>query len=161
MRYFAYGSNMDRGDLKLWCKHNGYKEVRFLEEPKAAKLDDWELVFDYYSMGRGGGAANIRPARDKNVYGLLLDVSEQDFATIATKEGAPNFYEQVKPDIEVTLMKGGILVREVKTFKVVKKREQKEMQVPTKEYMKLLLDNAIHNRFPVAYVKMLRNIPVK
>jgi len=61
--YFAYGSNMDKNDLKEWCKNNN-KPFPKWEFIGMASLENYEITFNYYSYSRGAGAANIIEKRD-------------------------------------------------------------------------------------------------
>ena len=50
--YFGYGSNLDKDDWTKWCEARG-KDPSGLEEIGPAWLDEYQLVFDYYSKSRG------------------------------------------------------------------------------------------------------------
>ena len=59
MYYFAYGSNMDKGDLDSWCDKKRYKHLN-LEIIKPTKLSGYKLSFNYKSSSRNAGVANIK-----------------------------------------------------------------------------------------------------
>ena len=158
VKYFAYGSNMDKEDLDKWCKEKNLKPVTFLEEPKAAVLYGWELAFNYFSTNRDAGAANIMEVPGKSIYGLLLVLGPEDFAKIARKEGSPTSYAKVEPPIKIRLLDDGRTVNDVHTFKVIKTREEATMQKPKPDYMRLLISNARHYGFSSEYISMLENI---
>jgi hypothetical protein len=147
---------MDKPDLDRWCREKGYPLITLLSEPRAAMLDGWELNFNYLSAARKAGAANIRKAADKSVYGLLLEISERDYATISAKEGAPNHYEEVKPPVTVRLLDGDVSVAGVKTFRVIKALEQKEFQQPSNSYLELIIRAAERYNFPEWYIAQLK-----
>ena len=41
MKYFAYGSNMDKPDLDDWCEDRGHPTVEYLNIPTLAKLEGY------------------------------------------------------------------------------------------------------------------------
>ena len=155
MKYFTYGSNMDQNDLNNWCDKKGYPRI-IISNPKVAELKNYKLDFNYYSSGRGGGAANIIEVEGESVFGLVYDLNDTDYKHICIKEGAPNFYKEI--DV-IVFVSGENL--SVKTFKVVKEREKPTFQVPKRDYRDLILNAAIKYKFPDEYVKMIRCFDVK
>ncbi len=137
MFYFAYGSNMNKKDLDDWCKRECCPLIRLLSFQKAT-LRDYEITFNYYSSGRKGGAANVMKKSGDFVKGVLFEANYEDMQKIREKEGAPNYYEEIKIDVKV---EAGEFVRGVTTFKVVAKREDSS-QLPTKEYKQIIIDGA-------------------
>lgn len=150
--YFAYGSNMDEEDLRIWCKEK-YKPFPNWNLLGSACLENFQLVFNYYSSGRKGGAANLMENSNHKVYGLLLEMNEGDRDTIRTKEGSPNYYEE----IIVPVMYGANCITNVITYKVTKAKEKIEHQKPSKLYMNLILKNARGNNFPNEYIRYLES----
>ena len=59
MLYFGYGSNLDEEDWIRWCRQRGFKHDG-LKEIGPAWIDGFVLDFNYFSMTRGAGAANLR-----------------------------------------------------------------------------------------------------
>jgi cation transport regulator ChaC len=151
--YFAYGSNMDEEDLRTWCK-NKSKPFPKWKLLGTACLENYQLVFNYYSSGRNGGAANLMESHNSKVYGLLFEMNESDRRTIREKEGFPNYYEE----ITVTVKHRDNSISDVITYKVVKDKEKIEHQKPTKYYMGLILKNARNNKFPDEYTRYLESI---
>lgn len=164
VKYFTYGSNMDKGDLDVWCKRRGYSLINFPAKPNVTVLDGWELVFNYCSSTRGGGAANIMQAGGKAVYGIMLGLSSEEYEKIAEKEGwkkdnpEESYYEPLP--VSVKLVSGGFVESAI-TFKVLKKREEETFQTPTRPYRDLILNAAKRYGFPKWYTEMLEKIPVK
>ena len=154
MYYFAYGSNMDENDLNEWCK----KQKRAFPRWKLlgiACLENYKLVFNYYSSTRNGGAANLMEFPNSKVYGLLLEINnEYDLETIRKKEGYPNYYDEIK----VAAKCNNENIANVLTYKVVKNKEKLEHQKPTRYYMDLILNNARKNGFPNEYIQYLESI---
>ena len=154
MYYFAYGSNMDEKDLKEWCKKKN-RTFPDWKELGVACLETYELSFNYCSTGRNGGAANLMNVSGSYVYGLLFEITkEYDIETLRKKEGCPNYYEE----IDLTVKWGGKDIKNVKTYKVVKEKEKSDHQKPTKDYMDLILNNALKNKFPSKYIQHLKSI---
>ena len=136
MYYFAYGSNMDKEDLDKWCEENGYQKIKFLSV-LPAKLKGYKLTFNYFSIRRKGGAANIMESEGNCVYGLLIELTKHDLKTIRAKEGYPNIY------------------------KVVKHCEKIKHQPPTKYYMQLIIKNARRYNLPDNYIDFLESIETR
>lgn len=155
VKYFAYGSNMHKEDLRRWCERGGYSPVTFLSE-EVAVLKDWKLIFNYYSASRGGGAANIVRSVGNEVWGLLVELSVEDYEKIYKKEGAPRCYKEI---IVSVVTKDGKVIDDVRTFRAVKERESRKHVAPTKEYLKLLIESAKNYGFPKWYIKKLEKIP--
>ena len=157
INYFAYGSNIDREDLDKWCRRNGVPLAKRLGE-FPAKLGHYRRTFNYLSTTRNGGAANIMESAEHSVYGLLMEVKEDDVNAIRKKEGYPNHYQEIYVDVE---MFDGTMIRDVRTYKVVKHLEELEHQPPTREYLQLIIGSAKRYGFPVDYIEYLKSIETK
>lgn len=154
IRYFAYGSNMDKEDLDKWCSSRGFSPLKFLSV-SPVKLDGYRLCFNYFSASRNGGAANIMESDEDHVFGLLIEIEKRDLETIRTKEGYPNFYAEISVDVQRL---DGTVVQDVISYKVVKSREEPSHQPPTRDYFSLITRSAIRYGFPTDYVKYLQSI---
>jgi hypothetical protein len=66
MLYFAYGSNMDWGQMKGRCP-----SVRFVG---VAKLPDHRLVFTRKSVNRGCGVADVVRDAGGGVWGAVFEI---------------------------------------------------------------------------------------
>ena len=157
MYYFAYGSNMDKEDLDKWCEEKGHPKIKFLSV-LPAKLKGYKLTFNYFSTSRNGGAANIMKSEGDCVYGLLIELTEDDLKTIRIKEGCPNNYKEIEVSVEEF---DGTVVQGVKTYKVVKEHEKIKHQPPTKYYMQLIIRNARRYNFPDNYIDFLESIKTR
>jgi len=164
--YFAYGSNMDKDDLDKWCEKKGYPRVDFLRV-NSAKINGWELKFNYKSPSRNCGTANIMESSNSYVCGLLIKIDEKSLETIrkkegccdSKKEGLPNYYNEITID---TVEKfNGDIIDNIKTYKVVKEREKNKHQPPNKKYMQLIIRNAKRYGFPKEYRKFLKSFETK
>jgi gamma-glutamylcyclotransferase (GGCT)/AIG2-like uncharacterized protein YtfP len=77
-RYFAYGSNLNKTDMRTRCPD---------ARPDApAKLKGWRLTFR--------GVADIEPAEGRTVHGALWWLSPDDIRGLDRYEGAPSNYRQ-------------------------------------------------------------------
>jgi hypothetical protein len=84
--YFAYGSNLNRDDMRRRCPG---------ARPGArAHVRGWSLIFR--------GVANIEPKPGSMVHGALWWLSDDDVCNLDAYEGAPSHYVQrlVKVEIE-------------------------------------------------------------
>lgn len=156
-KYFAYGSNMDKDDIDSWCDNHGYPRI-VINKITPVVLNGYKLIFNYYSHSRGGGAANIVKSSNDCVYGLLMEIDNRDKDTISTKEGAPDYYHEIKVDV-VTF--NGEIFSDVLTYQTIKEKEKREIQLPTKYYMDLIINNAKKYNFPEEYLRYLNSIPIK
>jgi gamma-glutamylcyclotransferase (GGCT)/AIG2-like uncharacterized protein YtfP len=82
--YFAYGSNLNRADMRIRCP-NARPATR-------ARLDGWRLTFR--------GVADIEPAEGRTVHGALWWVSGDDLRSLDRYEGAPSNYRQTPVGVE-------------------------------------------------------------
>ena len=76
--YFAYGSNLNRADMRLRCPD--------ARPDRPARLEGWRLCFR--------GVADIEPAADSAVAGALWQLSGADLGCLDAYEGAPAHYRQ-------------------------------------------------------------------
>lgn len=88
---FAYGSNMDLEDLARWLRERGHPERRPLSM-SAAVLEGHQLVWNYSSPSRKGGAANVEEAPLVSLPGVALLVEPPLLAALDEKEGHPDRY---------------------------------------------------------------------
>jgi gamma-glutamylcyclotransferase (GGCT)/AIG2-like uncharacterized protein YtfP len=84
--YFAYGSNLDEGQLRRRCPSSK------LIGP--AVLRGYRIGFAGFSLARGGGVATIIPQRGARVQGLLYTLAGSDISQLDAFEGAPIFYQR-------------------------------------------------------------------
>ncbi len=77
--YFAYGSNMNTGHMKLWCPHS--------EPLEAAQLADYRLAFRFW--------CDLLPAPGQYVPGALYRVPREDLRWLDEYEDCPRLYEHL------------------------------------------------------------------
>lgn len=153
--YFAYGSNMNQEDLSRWCRDN-HREVVDLGEGRAATLVDYRLVFNHYSTGRRGGAANIESENGGAVRGVLYEVTEDDLKTLRDKEGYPGVYGEEKVKVKDD---SNTVYEDVITYKLVPGMEQPRQVKPTRAYLDAMKEGARVYGLGEKWLKKLDSIP--
>ncbi len=143
MLYFAYGSNMERVQLKRLCS-----KARFVA---AAVLPDHELVFSGTSRMWGGGVADIRDVPGKKVEGVVWEISEAERKALDEYEGYPELY--VTNEVQVRTTSGKLLA----AFAYVMARPGREMP-PSKPYKRLLISGAEEHGLSENYIAFLESI---
>ena len=127
--YFAYGSNLNLDDLRDWCIQRGY-DFPISQPVSHGYVPDMELVFNYHSSTRGGGALNLELRLGHVVTGMLFEVSPGGWEALNAKEGAPGYYRQKRVPV---LTDDGDRVDAV-TYEVVPERVR-DFVAPTEDYV--------------------------
>lgn len=135
--YFAYGSNMDKNQMKDRCP-----EHRFIS---VAILEGYKLVYDGYSSIRKGAVANIVESPDEIVYGVLYEISKEDKERLDRFEGVPDYYK-IK-NVKVKDREGKEYIA------ITYYREPLEEGLPSEEYQNTIVDAAIELGFPQEYIE--------
>lgn len=110
------------------------------------------MDFNYLSKSRGGGAANIKPAKGEYVEGVLFNLSENDKNTIALKKGAPNYY------YEISILKDGANIKDVKTYTVCNNKKGSNFVPPTTAYKQIIIEGAKTFGLTEEWIKKLEAI---
>jgi hypothetical protein len=131
--YFAYGSNLDSTDWAAWCARQGH-DPDCIRPVGPATLPDAELVFDYHSTSRGGGALNLSTRPGQCVDGILFRVSPAGWRALDRKEGAPRAYVR---RTRTAILPGGTCVQAA-TYEVVPDRRE-GFVAPTPDYLDICL----------------------
>ncbi len=131
--YFAYGSNLNFEDLQNYCRKNNFP-FPFEEKISNGYLPDHELIFNYYSETREGGALNIRPETGQVVPGVLFKISKKNWKVLDHKEGAPKRYERKKVTV---LTEDGKQIEAV-TYSVAKEMEKQSFVNPAPGYTEVV-----------------------
>ena len=131
--YFAYGSNLDAENWAQFC-------ARYDADPACMKpigpalLPDCELVFNYRSVLRTGGALNIRERKGHFVHGALFEVTELGWEVLDIKESvAKGCYMRIE---HMAITRGGRPVP-VTTYQVTPQR-QEGFVPPSDEYEQIV-----------------------
>ncbi len=143
MLYFAYGSNMERVQLKRLCP-----KARFVA---AAVLQDHGLVFSGGSRMWGGGVADIRDTPGKKVEGVVWEIAETQRKALDEYEGYPDLY--VTKEVQVETTAGKVLT----AFAYVMARPGREMP-PSRPYKRLLISGAEEHGLSEDYIAFLESI---
>ena len=128
--YFAYGSNLDAQNWREFCaRHNA--NAQSMKPIGPAVLPDCELVFNYRSVLRSGGALNIRERAGHFVHGALFEVSDHGWEVLDLKESvAAGCYRRIS---HMAIVSGGRTVPVV-TYQVTRQRTEDEFVAPSDEY---------------------------
>lgn len=143
MLYFAYGSNMERFQLKRLCP-----KAKFVA---AAVLADYELTFSGNSPMWGGGIADIRERPGKSVEGVVWEISEVERTALDEYEGYPTLY--LHKDIRVRNRAGKVIT----AFAYIMANPGREM-APSKRYKQLLISGAEEHGLSDEYIELLESI---
>ncbi len=84
--YFAYGSNMDRAQMRARCPDS--KLVGW------GYLNDHRLTYVGHSERWGGGVATVIPHEGDRVAGYLYFVTPTDLKRLDRYEGVPSIYRR-------------------------------------------------------------------
>lgn len=143
MLYFAYGSNMDFGQMRKRC-------------PSAitittASLRHHRLAFTRFAESRGGGVADIVPSDGDVVEGVIYEIKDDDAKRLDGYEGiGENYYQRLQ--VRPTLHAGEVI--EVFAYKAV---EQGNFQ-PSKAYIGRLIAGAKYHGLSPQYIATLEAI---
>ena len=152
MLYFAYGSNMDPDQMKCRCPSAEFK--------CRAKLPEHRLAFTRKSSNRGCGVADVVPDEDKDVWGVVYEIDEQDVACLDRCEG----YRPGRPEHQNAYVRQARKVLqegepkrplEVLTYFA---NPQPDPPRPSDEYMQTIIRGARHWGLPNEYVRKLQEI---
>lgn len=131
--YFAYGSNINLGQMEYRCPDASVVGPVVLE--------GWELLF------RRGGFATIMPCEGGEVHGLLWNITPECEQSLDRYEGYPRFYDKQM----VTVRDGEGLPLSVMAY--IMDERFREPMLPTTAYYNGILEGYRQNGLPVAALK--------
>ena len=136
--YFAYGSNLNLGDLSRYERENTANLEKLFEDTTNILdgiffLPDYQLQFPLRSPSRGAGVLYVTTKLVHAVAGKLFEVENWDL--LNKKEGAPNFYEK----IEVTVIDESGKTFDAFTY-VVSSKSKVEYVKPNPDYVQIVSD---------------------
>ena len=134
--YFAYGSNMNRAQMRS-------RAGQILEE-QPARLENYEMLFNKKARG-GSATANIHPAPGKTVYGVLYKIPEAAFRNLDRYEGVPEHYRRI--EVSVTHGAG----KKVAAQAYIATKVEKGLR-PASHYLQNILDGAAEHGLPAEYI---------
>ncbi len=131
--YFAYGSNINLGQMEYRCPDASVVGPVVLE--------GWELLF------RRGGFATIAPKEGKTVQGLLWSITQLCERSLDRYEGYPRFYD--KKMVTVRDSEG----RSLSVMAYIMDDRFREPMLPTESYYNGILEGYQQNGLPVSALK--------
>ena len=135
--YFAYGSNMNRGQMHKRCPGSEFKCRAFLQ--------DYEFVFDGYSKNWGGSVANIVQKNGNVVEGVIFKITKSDLGSLDRFEGEGSVYDRV----ELTVMDNE--ARNIQVY--VYKRTGQKIGKPSESYRNTIIIGACECELSQGYIK--------
>ena len=151
MIYFAYGSNMNPGQMIDRCPESRTIGV--------ARLVDYRLCFPRFSRSRNCASAGIEPDNGSAVYGVLYEVSPNDLPVLNHHEGydphgpvAQN--HRIMREVTVLRVGGSEPVKAMAYFAVPDGTSTR----PSKAYLQTIIDGAEYHGLPLAYIAALERV---
>ncbi|MDY0211227.1 MAG: gamma-glutamylcyclotransferase family protein [Acholeplasma sp.] len=124
MKYFAYGSNMDKKRMRD-------RGLNFTSR-EFGRLDGYKLMFNKKSQV--GAAANIVPSINDYIEGVLYDFPDNEIENLDNAEGFPKHYDR----IQVTVLNSESVPIKATTYMAQSEYIEDGLK-PNKEYLKHLL----------------------
>ncbi len=131
--YFAYGSNINLGQMEYRCPD--------VSVVGPVVLEGWELLF------RRGGFATIAPKEGETVQGLLWSITPECERSLDRYEGYPRFYD--KKMVTVRDSEG----RSLSVMAYIMDDRFREPMLPTESYYNGILEGYQQNGLPVSALK--------
>lgn len=133
MLYFAYGSNLNKVQMKKRCKDS--------VPVTKVKLHNYKLVFNR--------VADIVKSKDGEVYGAIYEVSDEDIKCLDRYEGYPRLYTKINVTIEDEFGEIYDAFVYVMVFKGIME--------PSESYYKIIKQGFIDWNLPVQFLVDARN----
>lgn len=154
MIYFAYGSNMNPGQMSERCP--GYRSIG------VARLPGHRLHFPRFSRTWGCASASITPSEGSVVFGALYEVPAEDLLILHHQEG---YNPNGRPDgnrhdfraITVRRLSalGGSQPVTAMTYIAAPDGTN---ALPSAAYLDSIIDGARYHNLPRAYIAALRSV---
>src|SRR5262249_13817629 len=109
--------------------------------------------WNYRSVSRDGGAANVERCAGRDLPGLALSVDAATLAAIDRKEGHPRYYSRGSSRLTVRLQRGEDIA--AWGYVAVPERVSAAPVPPRRAYLELLLKAAREHPLPAWYVAEL------
>ena len=140
--YFAYGSNLNWPQMQRRCPSSRFICI--------ARLPNYQFGIARHSRLRQCGTANVFPAPDKEVWGAVYEVCDEDLNTLDRFEDG--YHRRILPvytvDNEQELLNVLVYVAELEL----------DVPLPNAEYKRLILEGAKHWNLPSPYLSILEEI---
>jgi gamma-glutamylcyclotransferase len=138
--YFAYGSNMNRAQMR--------SRAGEIFEELPARLENYELLFNKKARG-GSATANVHPAPGKTVHGVLYKIPEPALRILDRYEGVPQHYRR----IEVSVTTGNGSRTPAQAF--IATKVMKGLH-PAPHYLQGILEGATEHGLPAEYIAEIK-----
>ena len=138
--YFAYGSNMNRAQMR--------SRAGQIFEEQLGRLENYEMLFNKKARG-GSGTANIRPAPGKTVYGVLYKIPQSAFRNLDRYEGVPEHYRRI--EVNVTNGAG----KKIAAQAFIATKVEKSLR-PASHYLQVILEGAGEHGLPAEYIAQIK-----
>lgn len=136
IKYFAYGSNMNSEEI-LSCLGSKPKLIGI------ALLLDFKFAYNKKSID-ATGKANVYPADNTGVYGVVYELSKEQIKLLDIKEGGYN-------RLTVTLQ---LSDKETRVITYTAKSERIDNKLhPSEDYRAKIIKGAKENNLPSIYIK--------
>jgi len=142
--YFAYGSNMNWQQMQRRCPSSQFFCL--------ARLPGYHFAIARHSRLRRCGTANIFPRADREVWGIVYEVSDSDLLILDSFEDG---YRREK----VFVFRDGESRGSIEVLTYIAEKED-NAPLPNPEYKRLIVEGAKHWNVPEAYRMMLEEIQV-
>lgn len=137
MLYFAYGSNLDKEQMKKRCPDSSYLSI--------GSLENYQLVYDGFSKTRNCAVANVVSKDKVSVWGAIFDISQNDLDKLDIFEGYPKAYDRAVLNIKTN---DNSLHQAIVYF-----RTGREIGVPSEEYRNIIIKGAKDSGLPSHYIE--------
>ena len=142
MHYFAYGSNLNWGQMQRRCPSSEFVCV--------ARLFNYRFGITRHSRLRNCGTANICPAQGEEVWGAVYDVSADDLLALDSFEDGYR-----REMLTVHTLDKESLPLEVLIYVA---ELEPNVPLPNAEYKRLILEGAHYWKLPRLYITRLGEI---
>lgn len=156
---FLYGSDMNHSELLDWLENNDYDAKRAVDGSPGV-LKDYDFVWNYYSPSRKGGAVNIQPKPNSQIWGVLLEVEDTLLQAFDEKAGHPKYYSRGDQRLPIKRLDDGKTVF-AWVYKANPSHGKKTDIWPTREYKQKILEAAKFWGFPNDYLNRITSWPVR
>ncbi len=146
MKYFAYGSNMSIARIRRRCPS--------AEIVGVAKIRKYSFRLNKPGCDLSAKADAFWTGDPKDaVYGVVYEISREDFKYLDVCEGHPTHYLRRKCNVVID-------GRRMKVWVYVAMKTKCKL-LPLVSYMKHIINGAIENKLPAFYIDMLKKIKVQ
>jgi len=156
MHYFAFGADLDPVEMR-----SRFPEHRIVG---VAALRDHRLAFTRFAPEWGGGLAGVQTHHGDSVWGIVVDLPDQDVTRLDELEGfRANDDQHNRSDrrivtVDLTRPDDDSVPRRLRAFVYVPRPSNPSP--PSTRYLETLLRGAAAWRLPEDYVARLRGLPV-